>query len=72
MMERCDHARSRFGHAFGMIKVAACPALWTLSQIHGLGANTVVPSLRALRVTIFDSDAQEFRKVLNQANVIKK
>ena len=55
-----------------MIKVAACPALWTLSQIHGLGANTVVPRLEGAPRDDLDSDAQEFRKVLNQADVIKK
>jgi hypothetical protein len=62
----------RFGHVFDMIKVAACPALWTLSQIHGLGANMVVPRLERAPRDDLDSDAQEFRKVLNQADVIKK
>jgi len=44
--------------------------LW--SQIYGLGANMVVPRLEGAPRDDVDSDAQEFLKILEQADVIKK
>lgn len=43
--------------------------LW--SQIHGLGADVVVPRLEGRPRDDVDSDTQEFLKILEQADVIK-
>ena len=63
---------NRFWHVFGTIKVAACLALWPWSQIHGLSANMVVPRLEGAPRDDLNSDTQEFLKIVNQADVIKK
>jgi len=55
-----------------MIKLAACPALLPWSQIHGLGTNVVVLRLEGAPRDDLDSDVQEFLKIVNQADVIKK
>jgi len=47
----------RFGHVFGMIKVTACPGCGLWSQIHGLGANLVVPGLEGAPRDDLDSAA---------------
>ncbi len=44
--------------------------LW--SQIHGLGANVVIPRLDGAPRDDVHSNAQEFLKILKQAGVIKK
>jgi hypothetical protein len=44
--------------------------LW--SQIHGLGANVVVPGLEGTTCDDIHSDAQEVLQVLEQADVIKE
>jgi hypothetical protein len=42
------------------------------SQIHGLGANMVVPRLQGAPRDDIDSDAEKLLKILKQADVIKK
>ena len=44
--------------------------LW--SQIYSLGANMFVPRLKGAPRDDVDSDAQEFLKILEQADMIKK
>jgi hypothetical protein len=43
-----------------------------LSQIHGLGANVVVPGFESTPRDDVHSDAQEILQILEQADVIKK
>jgi hypothetical protein len=47
-----------------------CRLLW--SQIHGLGPNVVVPRLEGAPRDDVNSNAQEFLKILEQADVIGK
>jgi hypothetical protein len=55
-----------------MIKVAARPALWSLVTDPPPRREYVVPRPEGAPRDDLDSDAQEFLKILNQTDAIKK
>jgi hypothetical protein len=58
------------GSAIAKSDLCGCTAIW--SQIHGLGANVVIPGLESITCDDVHSDTQEVLQILEQTDVIKE